>query len=186
MKDTRRARSVLDMGAGVNSGWLYVEGSFSVFSWSVGIVGAACLCISLSVGSKLGTSSRWSSFFIRSTSSGVRAWGRASLRGVHLLLPVFPRELMLGFSTLGKAMGLSSLMTFVGLPLNSFLRAAGISRTILDPYPTSSLVFALMAGRIIYLLTLIVLFFEGERLELEKSVFYWLFVGSIASLEKGF
>ena len=46
--------------------------------------------------------------------------------------------------------------------------------------------FALMAGRIIYLLTLIVLFFEGERLELEKSVFYWLFVGSIASLEKGF
>ena len=73
MKDTRRALSVGNMGFGVNSVLFNFEGSFSVLSWFAGIVVAACRCISLSVGIKLGTSSRLSSFYIRSRISGVRA-----------------------------------------------------------------------------------------------------------------
>ena len=178
MKDTRRALSVLDMGSGVNSVMFNFKGSFSVLSWSAGIVVAACRCISLSVGIKLGTSSRLSSCCIRPRIWGVRAWGRASLTGVYLLLPVYPCGLMLGFSTLGRAMGFSSLMTFDKLPLNyafSFERAGEISRTILDLYLSSSFMLLVMVGKIIYLFMLTVFLFEGERLELEKVVFYWLF-----------
>ena len=175
MKDTRRALSVFDMGSGVKSARLNFEGSFNVLSWSAGIVGAACRCISFSVGIKLGTSSRLSSCCMRSMIRGVRAWGRASLTGVHLLLLVYPCGLMLGFSTLFKAMGFSSLMTFDEPPLNyalSFLRDGEISRTILELYLLSSLMLLVMVGKIIYLFTVIVLLFEGEWLELDKVAFY--------------
>ena len=85
--------------------------------------------------------------------------------GVHLLLVVYPCGLMLGFSTLFKAMGFSSLMTFDEPPLNyalSFLRDGEISRTILELYLLSSLMLLVMVGKIIYLFTVIVLLFEGE------------------------
>ena len=72
---------------------------------------------------------------------------------------------MLGFSTLGKAMGFSSLMTFDELPLNyalSFLRDGEISRTILELYLFSSLILLVMVGKIICRLMLTVFLFEGD------------------------